>query len=109
MVSIGLVRSPMVRIPGGSFWMGTDEEAIETKYAHLSPRIREMMKAETPRRRVEIPPFQMDRSEVTNRQFYAFRKIRPPKGLEDYPATNVSWHDAMAFAVWAGKRLPTEA
>ena len=62
--------------------------------------------------------FYMDIYEVTNAQYSKFVQAtghRPPKFFQDadlnqpnQPVVGVSWQEAITYAQWIGKRLPTE-
>lgn len=57
-----------------------------------------------------IRAFAIDKYEVTNSKYWRFDNNHEfDKGREDYPVVMVDWHDAVAYAKWAGKRLPTAA
>jgi sulfatase modifying factor 1 len=72
------------------------------------------------KKRLILPEFWIDKTPVTNAEYARFvadtghmppkhwKGKTPPDELLDHPVTWVSWHDAAAYAEWAGKRLPTE-
>ena len=95
----------MVLISGGEFNMGD----------HFNDGLQD----EVPIHSVYVDSFYMDAYEVTNRQYQKFidaTDYQPPKQLADpkfnspnQPVIGVDWFDAVEYAKWAGKRLPTEA
>jgi len=63
---------------------------------------------EVPRHWVQLGSFYMQQHIVTNREYARFDptyRSRDPSSL----AVNVTWYDALMYAVWIGGDLPTEA
>jgi len=101
---LGKDGKEMVWIPGGRFLMGD-------RWGDGRPD-------EKPVHPVKVDGFWMDTTEVTNAEFKKFvdatgykveGRWRYDPDRPNYPAQYVSWNDAVAYAKWADKRLPTEA
>jgi formylglycine-generating enzyme required for sulfatase activity len=65
----GKLPTGMVRVPAGTFVMGTDASRIDTLMLRFNTKRREMFLAEVPAHRATVAAFEIDRTEVTNAAF----------------------------------------
>jgi formylglycine-generating enzyme required for sulfatase activity len=103
--------SQQVKIPAGSFMMGSEDSYWSQKPVH----------------EVSLDKFHMDKYEVTNEKYVTFlscvvelsldtrqfpRNLKLDSYLKSHlllPVVNISWFNAKSYAHWLGMKLPTEA
>lgn len=98
----------MVLVARGDFLIGASKEEIDLiREANQLPT--GFFEGQYPQRKIYLDDFYVDKYLVTNAEFQEFKPTHTfPLGHEQHPATNVTWHEARAYARWLGKDLPTE-
>ncbi len=124
--SVPLDNDGMVFIPAGEFQMGSDEydshenekpaHAVYVdgfyidKYPVTNEQYREFVDANPQWNNLGMYNFQFVLRKYRDSDYLKdWYKGKYPSGKDNHPVNWVSWHAAMAYAKWVGKRLPTEA
>ena len=111
----------MVLIPAGEFIMGTNKTDLENTQQKIGT-VKPLFLDQHLELKVHLGDYYIDRYEVTNAEYKVYMEDTKypdypahwvdgtyPEGQGDHPITNVIWQEALAYALWAGKRLPSEA
>ncbi len=121
-VEAGHTTVDLVEVADGPFLCGVNEGVIRQIEARYQERGIRLDNLKTPPRGfVEVGPFQIGRTPVTNQQYYEFVTAagwqypkhwgagNPPfaEQLANHPVTQVTFSDAEAYCEWRGGRLPT--
>jgi len=120
-------------VQGATYRMGSDPDELEEIRAATGLETINLLMSEVPSREVTVTDFYIDTFDVTNQRFAHFvQSVRewskeraddslhngrylehwadgdPPANLMEHPVTFVTWHAAVAYCDWQGKRLLTE-
>jgi hypothetical protein len=101
----------MVKVDAGPCWLGSSQQNKEARKSQCRSDLFSRLDSERDRARTELPGFSIDRYAVRNSLYAEFQPShihRFPTHESDHPAVNVSQEEAIAFAQWLGKRLPSE-
>lgn len=122
-------QKEMALIPAGPFIMGTSE--VEARKLEGWLKL-DYLLAETPQRQITLADYYLDVTPVTHAEYARFiaanpdhplptgtyplslphvwdaKRRQPPDGVRHHPVVLVTWHQAVAYARWAGKGLPSE-
>jgi hypothetical protein len=101
----------MSLVEAGSAWIGSTSQNKAWRKSQLRPDLHPRIDSEVDFCQVEVATFWIDRHLVTNAEYSEFRSshihLFPPEEAH-FPVVNVTYQQAVEYASWVGKQLPTE-